>query len=313
MDPTPANLDSFFLGLANSFWQGYNTADIFWQKIAMLVPSVTSSTLQGWMDKVPAMRKWEGARNVNAPLTHRYRLDNDPYEDTLAIDKWEVEDDEHLLYGPKAAMLGQQAAKWPDYMLSAMLALNSGDGPTAFDGKTFFATDHPCDTSGINTTSTYANKFTSTALSNTNFNSVRAAMMGWKGADGKPMGIIPDLLVVPPSLEYTARTLMNATFIAPQTVGGITQVGPNENVLKGMCDVLVIPELEAISSTSWYLLCTKKPIKPFIFQQRTAPLFVYKGAPTDDDVFYKHRFVWGVEARGTVGVSLPFLAARATA
>jgi len=313
MIPNQSNLDAFFLGLDAKFWQGYQTAAVNWDKIAMLVPSTSSATLQGWMQSLPSLRKWTGSRIVQAPVLNSYRITNDPYEETLAIDKFAFADDEHMLYGPAAQFLGAQAAKWPDYMLYAMLAVASGDGPTAFDGKAMFATDHPCDASNILGAGTYANKFTTKALNADNFQSVRQSMMGFKGPNGQAMGIIPDLLVVPPELEMEARMIMNGSFIAPGSLYGVAQVGSSSNILQGMCDILVIPELSAVSATSWYLLSTKGPIKPFIFQQRQAPQFVYKNSPTDDDAFYKHQFVYGVEARGAVGVSLPFLACRATA
>ena len=41
-------------------------------------------------------------------------------------------------------------------------------------------------------------------LNATNYASARAAMLGMKGNDGVPMGVVPNLLVVPPTLESKA-------------------------------------------------------------------------------------------------------------
>jgi phage major head subunit gpT-like protein len=119
---------------------------------------------------------------------------------------------------------------------------------------------------------------------------------------------MPTVLVVPPELELTARNFLNASFIAPLTVGGNTQAGANQNVLLGSADLVVIPELSPISATRWYLLAAGMPIKPFIFQQREAPFFVYKNRPEDESMFWQHEMIIGAEARGNVGVSLPQLA-----
>ncbi|MTV64490.1 Mu-like prophage major head subunit gpT family protein, partial [Streptococcus pneumoniae] len=60
----------------------------------------------------------------------------------------------------------------------------------------------------------------------------------------------------------------------------------DDNILKGTATVLVIPELEADSSTTWYLADTTKPVKPFIFQQRRMPNRIdVMNKPTDPNVF----------------------------
>lgn len=51
----------------------------------------------------------------------------------------------------------------------------------------------------------YASKLT---LDAANYASSRAAMMNFKDDEGKPLGVLPSLLVVPPSLESAARSLL---------------------------------------------------------------------------------------------------------
>jgi phage major head subunit gpT-like protein len=74
-------------------------------------------------------------------------------------------------------------------------------------------------------------------LNATNYGSARAAMMGLANADGRKLGIMPNLLVVPPSLERTALELLNAEII------GVTGEGTKTNVWRNTAEVLVIPEL----------------------------------------------------------------------
>lgn len=52
---------------------------------------------------------------------------------------------------------------------------------------------------------------------------------------------------------------------------------------------------------SWYLLETRRVIKPLIFQDRKKPNFVAKTAETDDNVFHAGQFVYGVDARRNAG------------
>lgn len=58
----------------------------------------------------------------------------------------------------------------------------------------------------------------------------------------------------------------------------------------------------------WFLMCTKRPIKPIIYQERKAPNFVAKDKETDDNVFDRKEFVYGVDMRCNVGYGLPQLA-----
>jgi phage major head subunit gpT-like protein len=58
----------------------------------------------------------------------------------------------------------------------------------------------------------------------------------------------------------------------------------------------------------WFLMCTKRPIKPIIYQERKAPNFVAKDKETDDNVFDRKEYLYGVDMRCNVGYGLPQLA-----
>jgi phage major head subunit gpT-like protein len=62
------------------------------------------------------------------------------------------------------------------------------------------------------------------------------------------------------------------------------------------------------AGTPWFLLCTNRPIKPIIYQERKAPTFVSKDREEDENVFNKREFVYGVDMRCNVGFGLPQLA-----
>lgn len=55
------------------------------------------------------------------------------------------------------------------------------------------------------------------------------------------------------------------------------------------------------AGTPWYLLCTKRAIKPMIIQRRKPWTFVSLDDPTDENVFKRKEFVYGAEARLNVG------------
>lgn len=310
MNPTPAALSGLFTNYAVLYNQAYKAAPKFYDKVAMQVPSSTSSMTHGWMDKIPVMREWLGPRIVqNASVRSRVVV-NKTFELTESVPKEVVEDDQFGLYAPVVQQMGMQAAKWPDYLIADKIIEN----PTCFDAKAFFATDHPVDVDGM-VSGTYANLLTTSALNFANFAAAHGAMRNFKGADGKPIGATPSLLMVPPALEAMARAIVHSTQIAPQYLSGsaAAMVGGQDNVWKGAVDLLVVPELSKDSDSSWYLLDTTNYIRPFVFQLRQAPNFVYRNKPTDDNVFWHRDFIFGVDARGAADVTLPFLAIKCTA
>jgi phage major head subunit gpT-like protein len=76
-------------------------------------------------------------------------------------------------------------------------------------------------------------------LNPTSYAAARAAMMSVANADGRPLGIRPNLLLVPPALEAQAREILQAQFI----IGDPTTGGAKTNIWQGTADLLVVPEL----------------------------------------------------------------------
>ncbi|MEO1974804.1 MAG: Mu-like prophage major head subunit gpT family protein [Paracoccaceae bacterium] len=70
-------------------------------------------------------------------------------------------------------------------------------------------------------------------LDATSYAAARTAIQNMKGDGGRPLGLMPNLLVVPPSLESAGRKLLNSEYAA----GGET------NEWKGTAELLVVPWL----------------------------------------------------------------------
>jgi len=64
--------------------------------------------------------------------------------------------------------------------------------------------------------------------------------------------------------------------------------------------------------TPWYLLCTRRPIRPVIFQRRKDYSLTRKDRREDDNVFMRDEYLYGVDARVNVGYGLWQLAVRST-
>ncbi len=75
-----------------------------------------------------------------------------------------------------------------------------------------------------------------------------------------------------------------------------------------------VSNVTAGAGTPWYVLCTKRPLKPFIVQMRRRAEFVTKFDPrSSDHVFMTRQFLWGVDMRFATGFGLWQFAHRSAA
>jgi len=76
-------------------------------------------------------------------------------------------------------------------------------------------------------------------------------------------------------------------------------INGTKNTMQGTAEIHVEPRLA--SDSAWFLLCTKRPVKPLIYQQRKKAKFVSKTNETDDNVFMSKKFIYGADSRGNAG------------
>ena len=311
----PAGLTAAFLEFNLRFNEAMSFAPIWWDKIAYEQESNAESVTYSLLDKIPRMRKWLAGspRAIQNASLRSYSLVNDDYELTEEIDRNKFDDDLYGNFSNLFTQMGEQAARWPDDMLATALQAGNAAANTCYDGQPFFSASHPQNIDVVGGT-TYSNySVNGMALTAANYNSVRATMMSYLGADAKPLGVIPTLLVVPPQLEQAGKQILNTDWIAPSgAFGAIAAAAPSQNTLRGSADLLMVPQLTN-AATTWYLLAATKSLKPFVFQRRKSPVFQMFTAPTDPEVFKNRKYVFGCDARGAVGYTAPFLAYSATA
>ncbi|MBI5815893.1 MAG: Mu-like prophage major head subunit gpT family protein [Nitrospinae bacterium] len=296
-----ATLQTLYRGFKLIFQGAFDSVTSDLPKLWTEVKSTTAGEEYAWIGMMPNMREWIGERVIKSLAAAGYYLKNKDFELTLGVPRNNILDDNLGLFTPLLESLARAAKLHPAELLAAIL--KAGETNLAFDGKPFFATDHP---NGAQTP--FSNLFAATALTADNYGAVRAAMMSYINDAGNPLGIIPDTLIIPPQLEKVARSILTADVI----IGDATAGGSQSNVWKNSANLLLAPEL-ADHPTEWYVACLNRPLKPFIYQLRQAPEFVSLTAPDDDNVFMRKEYLYGVDYRGNVGYGLPHLIAKARA
>lgn len=276
----PQTLRGIYVGFSTLFNQAFAGVTPMYSEVAMVTPSTTNAETYAWLGDIPGMREWIGEREIQNLSASDYTIKNKPFELTIGVDRDAVEDDKIGLYNPSVQNLAYSAAIKPDELVFGLL--KAGFTTNCYDGKPFFSTEHKV---GKNTVS---NKGTA-RLSLDAYVAARAAIMSLTNSKGQPLNLVPDKLVVPPALEKDARDILVADFI-----------NGTRNTMQGTAKPVIAPQL-AGSDTAWYLLCTTRPIKPLIYQQRKKAKFVSKTNETDDNVFFQKQFLYGVDSRGNAG------------
>lgn len=312
MQITDSNLRFLFNTWNFQFQEAYKTHVPWYDQVCTEVPSSGEFSTYGWFAKMPALREWIGDRVAQNLATYSQIVTNKAYELTIEVDRPKIEDDAYGIYTQQFQMLGVQAKRQPDVLMASVL--RNGQSTACWDGVNFFSATHPNSYfTGQITAATQQNYWsTGLALTLDNYQTMRSTMMSYVGEDGLPLGVTPNLLVVPPQLEVTARLICESKYVGITPMGGITMVGQSENPLFGSAKVLVVPQLSA-DSTTWYLLDTTKPIRPFLYQNRKSPELVMRTNVDSEPVFVRNQFQYGVDMRGAAATALWFLAAKAVA
>lgn len=286
------SVGNLFISLKTTFNNAFAAAPSVWEKLAMKVPSTTGQNDYAWLSKFPRMRKWVGEKNIKSLEAFKYTVVNDDFEATVEVDRNDMEDDNLGIYGPQAQMAGESAKQLPDEIVFGLV--NNAMITNCYDGQYFIDVDHPVKQLD-GTILSVSNKGTavlscaSLALAQGSLGAAEVVMMQFKDDEGRPLNVKPNILLVPPALKATANTLMTADQL---------EVG-KPNPYKGTYEVVVDGRLT--SNTAWFLLDTTKPVKPFIYQERKAPVFVQQTDPQADDVFSRKKFKFGAEARAAGG------------
>lgn len=273
-------LQGITTGFKTIFNKVFNETKVDWDKIATKVPSETGEESYKWLGKIPRMREWIGDREIQNLTGSDYTIKNKDFELTIGVDRNDIEDDKIGIYNPVIQDIAQSTATFPDTLVFKLLA--DGFANKCYDGQPFFSDGHKI---GKKTVINKSNK----KLSSDSYAEARRNMMSIKDDNGESLRIIPDTLVVPPALEDEARKILFAD-----------QINGTTNIYKDTAKLLVVPEL-AGNDAAWYLLCTSKPLKPIIYQERKAPKFDALIDDKDENVFMRKQYLYGVHSRANGG------------
>ena len=134
-------LDLAYKGFKSIYSEAHLSAPSQFEHVAMTVSSVSSSEDYAWLGNLPNMREWVGSRVINNLSAYGFTITNKKFEATISVERVDFEDDRIGLHKPAFAELGSMARRHPDELVFGLL--KDGFTSNAYDGQSFFDTDHP--------------------------------------------------------------------------------------------------------------------------------------------------------------------------
>jgi len=278
-------ISDLFRNIKTTFNKVLSEATPVWPDIASEVPSTGASNDYSWIkDNWPSLRKWIGDKVVKALDAAKYVVHNTAYEATIGVKRDDLQDEQTGIYVARVRAHADAAAAWPDELVADVV--NGSFDTPCWDGQYMIDTDHPVGEGTASNKGTKALSCATLAAAQASLGAALTSMGSLKNDEGRPLNVMPNVLLVPPALRETANVLM--------TNERLEDGKPNP--YKGMFKVVVWPRL--ISPTAWFLLDTTKALKPYIYQPRKKPEAVALDNPDDPNVFMRAEFLYSVEARG---------------
>ena len=331
---TPTSFNVFISNVQTAVGAVYeDKTDSIWPQYATQVPVTGSVYVEGWTGMIPKMRVWYGSRVTQQAAPQTYSAIPRPYELTLDIDKFHLDDDLFGIYYRQIPDIARQVARWPNYELRDLLentGAYTGPAQLGFDGLSYFNTAHPVDLynsslgtycndfSGGGQTVTYPKNispFTQTvpvggAFGPTAFATLYEYMSTLRGEDGERLGIQPSVLMHPPQLKTEVELVLKNMMFAPPAWGTITgQVGAADNVFRRF-GVMPVENIFLNDSSMWYMLDGTRAFKPVTWAVREPVKIVPRMSDNDPSVFDTHTYLIGASGRATSAWGFSFLMAR---
>lgn len=338
---TPSFLFDFETGLMTIMENEYArlTTELWWQRITKVRPSQSKKEIVAWLLSTVNFddQGYGGNIRFNDMVALNTTFVNLDSGTGLKMRRQELEDLE--AHGMDiatnwATQIGAYMAYWPQKAVVSLLT--GGESGLAYDGKAFFASDHPLNP--YNTAvGTYCNIFTGSGgvgynaapIDTTNAATVEIALKNLsyvyagirrvKMPDGvTPRFMKPMYIAHPPALTARVQQLTNARFIAQSAGTGGGGSGDVTGIITnmGFAQPIEVVELAGVDDTSYYVICQEagsSQLGAFVYVNREpygVTFYTGQGGGTgvSAELDRAQELEWHCHGRNVAGYGHPFYA-----
>lgn len=254
-------LEAAYVTYSTIFDGALANTPVIYPEIATVMTGVGPVTEMKWLGDVPVMTEWIGNRKINRLRAESHTLRTKWYANGIEIDHDDLAEDKLGIVRPRITALAKMGPRKIDSLVvdyyTSGFAATLG---TTFDGQYLFDTDHTIDTADG---STSQSNLQTGALSSTNFNAALQKAMAFTGTNGEPLDIVPDTLLVGPSNQLTARTLLQQTYKATG----------EQNMDKDQARLIINSRIAGASAAYWFLLASQAAVRGVVVGVEFPPEF----------------------------------------
>lgn len=282
-----------------------DNVEIVWPTKAQKISAPgTETVVLGLLAEMPLFRKWTGDRETKRLNVASFSVTVDDYEFSYGVHRNVIKYDRFGLVEPHMRAAGVAQRRFPEDLVNAAQA--AGKTALCFDGLPFYSASHPQGLNGQN--GTFSNLFTGQALTIANIIARYQYMTQIQDANGRKMGIRPNVLEYGPGDLGNVRIALEAELIGVAVTGTPGGAASQSNVaIRGLLTPVLNPELE---TGVWYLHDTRM-MKPFVLIEESPPSGLeMRFNPEDPHVWNNNEFLFGARATAAASYLLPHLSAR---
>jgi phage major head subunit gpT-like protein len=303
------------------------TTNLWWQKVAKPKPSSSRRELITWLLSTAMIHDQGDGGNIRFDdiVSSFTELENKDSGAGLKLRKQQLEDLDGNgpdLAAQWSADIGAYMSYWPQKQVVTLLK-NGHDVAKVkgYDGKAFFATDHPFNPyrTGLGS---FPNLLTggdaapiddSVALdvAFANLGKVFAKIASVKMPNGEdPRFLRPAAILASPRLFPRVVQLMTAKFIAPASAGGASDVDGLIKLL-GYATPIMADELAGFEDDKTYFVVVEQlatsALGGIVYSDREPYSIAYYGPQTDAELSRSQQFEWHCHGRNAAAPGHPFL------
>lgn len=284
-------------GLKTQFFKTFTEGESEYSKICTIIPSDKDTEHYAWLGSLPSVNEFLDERQIADFSEYDYAIKNKKWEATVSVDRAALEDDQYGQVAVRVKTLASEARQHIDQLVFGLL--NSGTTTPCYDGLPFFGA-HPIGKNSAVAGQTQSNLMAAGAsgLTQATVQTAMTTMRRTLNDQGRPMGIVPDTLVVSPENEFNAWQIVSSLFHADPIPAAVYSQNLAANPLRGLLKIVTTPYLE--SPTAWYLLDTKRPVRAIFLQMRRE--FEFNALENNsENGFMRDSYLYGVRGRYNVG------------
>lgn len=298
MELNRTNLTNMRTALNLRFKEGIEGYKPLYQQLVMVEGDIAHDAIEfPFIEQFDGMREWLGERQFKSLKTHKIRVVERRFENSISIPRRSIETDNWGMYNTTITKMGEGVEKLWDKLTIGALA----NPEPWFDGLAFYVANRKY---GTGKTAGTINNTAALALGFANFGTFFLQMSTMTGANGEPIDSRPTHLIVGPALEDTARIIL--TQDKYKDAEGNEVLNPH----KGKCQLIVHPLLKGDYANDWYLGKFDSVMKPLLLLKNKVGALVALDSETDENVFLRDEVVYGTSAYGNAAALFPHLLGR---